>query len=311
MTYIVQLPKTQHTILSVPEPHVLLITINRPKQLNALNPAANWELHHLINWAEEEESIWCLVITGVGDKAFCTGMDLVNAHQERESDPNNSLGESTLPPSGFGGISNRRRSRKPIIAAVNGYALGGGMEMVVACNIVVASEHAQFGLPEVRRGVVIAAGGLARLARSVSYQVASELVLTGRFLKAQEAKQLGLVNEVVPGKEPKDVVDVALSYAKQITANSPDAVFLTKQGLLLALERASMTDATEEWMRSPEADAWRLGDNLSEGLMAFAQRRKPRWKSVTTATRSHDKTEKFAAVFECKCWFSSSVRSVL
>ncbi|KAI9475484.1 MAG: ClpP/crotonase-like domain-containing protein [Benjaminiella poitrasii] len=267
-------PKTDYVLLSMPERNVLLITINRQKQYNALNSEANWELHNVINWAEEEESIWVIIITGAGDKAFCTGMDLVSAHNS-----NSSLGGSTLPPTGFGGLSNRRTSRKPVIAAVNGYALGGGMEIVCACNIVVATEKSQFGLPEVKRGVVIAAGGLARLARSVSYQVASELVLTGRFMDAQEAKFHGLVNEVVSNET--DIVQSALIWAKQITSNSPDAVFLTKQGLLLALERASMTDATTEWIESPEATAWREGDNLSEGLMAFAQKRKPQWKNPT------------------------------
>lgn len=142
-------------------------------------------------------------------------MDLVSAHEARDQGSKN-MGGATLPPSGFGGISNRRSSRKPLIAAVNGYALGGGMEMVVACNIVVATEKSQFGLPEVKQGVVIAAGGLARLARSVSYQIASELVLTGRFMKADEAKTHGLVNEIIPNDA--NVVDAAIGWAKQITA---------------------------------------------------------------------------------------------
>lgn len=142
-------------------------------------------------------------------------MDLVSAHHARESDKN-ALGGGSLSPTGFGGLSNRRTSKKPVIAAVNGFALGGGMEMVASCNIVVATEKSQFGLPEVKQGVVIAAGGLARVARSVSYQVASELVLTGRFMKADEAKVHGLVNEVIPND--KNVVDAALIWANRITA---------------------------------------------------------------------------------------------
>lgn len=158
-----------------------------------------------------------LQLTGAGGKAFCTGMDLVNAHHAREGeDGKNQMGGGTLPPTGFGGLSNRRMARKPVIAAVNGYALGGGMEMVLSCNIVVATEKSQFGLPEVKRGVVIAAGGLARLARYVSYQVASDMVLTGRFLTASEAKEHGLVNEIIPNDA--NVVDAALSWAKRITA---------------------------------------------------------------------------------------------
>ncbi|CEJ00772.1 hypothetical protein RMCBS344292_14819 [Rhizopus microsporus] len=199
----------------------------------------------------------------------------VPAWCDRKKDTS-SFGTTDLPPTGFGGISNRRKSRKPIIAAVNGFALGGGMEMVVSCNIVVATEKSKFGLPEVKQGVVIAAGGLARLARSVSYQVASELVLTGRFMDAKEANKHGLVNEIV--SNDTNIVDAALQWAKKITANSPDAVFLTKQGLLLSLELASVTDATDEWLQTPEAKAWREGYNLGEGLKAFSEKRKPQWK---------------------------------
>jgi enoyl-CoA hydratase/carnithine racemase len=142
-------------------------------------------------------------------------MDLVSAHEARDQGTRD-IGGSILPPSGFGGISNCRTSRKPVIAAVNGFALGGGMEMVVSCNIVVATEKSQFGLPEVKQGVVIAAGGLARLARSVSYQIASELVLTGRFMKADEAKAYGLLNEIIANDA--NVVDAAIVWAKQITS---------------------------------------------------------------------------------------------
>lgn len=142
-------------------------------------------------------------------------MDLVSAHNARSEDKN-SIGGTTLPPTGFGGLSNRRTSRKPVIAAVNGFALGGGMEMIASCNMVIATEKSQFGLPEVKQGVVIAAGGLARVARSVSYQIASELVLTGRFMKADEAKSHGLVNEIIPND--KDVVEAALIWANRITS---------------------------------------------------------------------------------------------
>ncbi|KAI8329104.1 ClpP/crotonase-like domain-containing protein [Blakeslea trispora] len=270
----IKLPNTEFTLLSFPAPHVLLITINRPKQYNALSHAANWELHRLFDWAEQENDIWCIVLTGTGGKAFCSGMDLVSAHNSQSSEQSSI---KDMPPTGFGGLSNRRMSRKPVIAAVNGFALGGGMEMVCSCNMVIATERSQFGLPEVKQGVVIAAGGLARLARSVSYQIASELVLTGRFMTAQEAKHHGLVNQIIPNDA--NVVDAAVAWAKKMTANSPDAVLLTKQGLLLALERPSMTDATDEWMATPEAEAWRNGYNLAEGLKAFAEKRKAQWKN--------------------------------
>ncbi|KAL1933039.1 hypothetical protein VTP01DRAFT_8717 [Rhizomucor pusillus] len=272
-----QLPTAKYFILSVPEPHVLLITINRPKQYNALNPEANFEMSALLDWAEATDEIWCIVITGAGDKSFCAGMDLVNWNKSRKDGTDDNGTEGHMPPTGFGGLSNRGKARKPVIAAVNGFALGGGTEMVLACNIVIATKRSKFGLPEVKRGVTIAAGGLARLARAVSYQVASEIALTGRFLTAEEFKSYGLVNDVID--DSADVVKAALEWAKKITANSPDAVFITKYGIMLAMERASMVEATNEWMNSDEASAWRGGSNLTEGLEAFASKRPPVWKN--------------------------------
>ncbi|KAG0170337.1 hypothetical protein DFQ28_010678 [Apophysomyces sp. BC1034] len=283
----IELPNTQYVLLSIPESHILLITINRPKQLNALNVEANWEMYRVIEWAEAQDSIWCIIVskvesgkvTGTGKHAFCTGMDLVSALHARDSAASGGVMTGVnLPPTGFAGISNRGVGvRKPIIAAVNGYALGGGTEITLGCDLVVATKRSTFGLPEVKQGVVVAAGGLARLARAVSYQVASELLLTGRFFSADEAKAYGLVNEVIPADD--DVVEAALVWARKIIANSPDAVFLSKQGLSFALERESMTGATTEWMQSDDAQAWREGDNLAEGLRAFANKRKPQWKN--------------------------------
>ncbi|KAF7723089.1 hypothetical protein EC973_002373 [Apophysomyces ossiformis] len=283
-TMSIQLPITQYSLLSIPEPHVLLITFNRPKQLNALSVEANWEIHRVIEWAEAQDTIWCIIVTGQGQQAFCTGMDLISAQRSSNSAGGNLLTSVNLPPTGFAGISNRSiQARKPIIAAVNGYALGGGTEIILACDIVVATKRSTFGLPEVKRGVVIAAGGLARLARSVSYQLASELALTGRFFSADEAKAYGLVNEVIPSED--NVVEAALVWARKIIANSPDAVFLTKQGLSFALERDSMTGATAEWLQSDEAKAWSKGENLAEGLLAFASKRKPQWKNPSSASK--------------------------
>ncbi|KAI8140914.1 ClpP/crotonase-like domain-containing protein [Fennellomyces sp. T-0311] len=279
-----QLPSPKFFLLSIPEPHVLLITINRPKQFNALNPEANHELSGIFDWAEQTDEIWCIILTGTGGKAFCAGMDLVNWNKERENGEDKQGTESQMPPTGFGGLSNRGLARKPVIAAVDGYALGGGTEMVLACNIVVATKKSKFGLPEVKRGVTIAAGGLARLARAVSYQLVSEIALTGRFLTADEFKKYDLANEVV--EDGTDIVQAALAWAKKITANSPDAVFITKYGIMLALERASMTEATHEWMASEEAVAWRNGENLAEGLAAFASKRAPVWKNPAPLRKS-------------------------
>ncbi|KAI9266847.1 ClpP/crotonase-like domain-containing protein [Phascolomyces articulosus] len=271
-----QLPSAEFFLLTIPEPHILLITINRPKQFNALNPEANFEMSRILDWAEDTDEIWCIIVS-TGGKAFCAGMDLVNWNKDRSNGKNNQGSGETMPPTGFGGLSNRGLARKPIIAAVDGYALGGGSEMVLACNIVVATKRSKFGLPEVKRGVTIAAGGLARLARAVSYQVVSEIALTGRHLTAEEFKKYDLVNEVV--ENDVDIVQAALVWARKIIANSPDAVFITKFGIMLAMERASMEGATNEWMASEEAITWRGGENLAEGLDAFANKRAPQWKN--------------------------------
>ncbi|SAM01986.1 hypothetical protein [Absidia glauca] len=272
-----QLPKVNNLLLTVPEPHVLLITINRPKNFNSLNPESNWEMHNVFEWAEAEVDIWCVIVTGQGDKAFCAGFDLVTGHHQRdENKAKNSVGGES-PPSGFGGFSNRNQARKPVISAVNGYSLGGGTEMCLASDIVVATQRSKFGLPEVKQGLTAASGGLARIVRSLPYQVAAELVLTGRFFDAQEAYSYGMVNKVIPNDA--NVVEAALEYARIITKNSPDAVMLTKQGLLLALERDSITTATKEWLETDEADAWRKGENMTIGLRAFATKQKPQYQN--------------------------------
>ncbi|KAI9299291.1 ClpP/crotonase-like domain-containing protein, partial [Cunninghamella echinulata] len=135
-----------------------------------------------------------------------------------------------------------------------------------------------------KQGVVIACGGLARVARSLPYQVAAELVLTGRFLDADEGHRYGFVNKVIPNDQ--NVVDAALEYAKVIIQNSPDAVMFTKQGLLFALERESITAATKDWLESEESKAWRGGENLTIGLHAFANKQKPQYKNPTPIKRS-------------------------
>ncbi|CAO3591502.1 unnamed protein product [Absidia cylindrospora] len=277
-----QLPKVNTLLLSIPEPHVLLITINRPKNFNSLNPEANWEMHRVVDWAEAEDSIWCII---VGDKAYCAGFDLVTGHHQRaENKAKNSVGGES-PSSGFGGISNRNQARKPVISAVNGYSLGGGTEMCLASDIVVATQRSKFGLPEVKQGLTAASGGLARIVRSLPYQVAAELVLTGRFFDAQEAYSYGLVNKVIPNDA--NVVEAALKYARIITKNSPDAVMLTKQGLLLALERDSITKATKEWLDSDEATVWRNGENLTIGLRAFATKQKPQYQNPASLIKKN------------------------
>jgi enoyl-CoA hydratase/carnithine racemase len=180
-----------------------------------------------------------------------------------------------MPPSGFGGLS-RRTGKKPIIAAVNGLALGGGCEMITNTDIVIASERAFFGFPEVARGVVAWAGALPRIVRTVGKQRAMEMVLTGRKVSAKEAEKWGFVNEVVAG-EGKEVVERAVAVAQLIAANSPDSVIVSREGVKLGWEGIGAEEGTrlllETWEKKLNA-----GENIKEGLKAFVEKRAPQWK---------------------------------
>jgi enoyl-CoA hydratase/carnithine racemase len=178
-----------------------------------------------------------------------------------------------MPEGGFGGLS-RRSGKKPVICAVNGLCLGGGCEMVVNADLVVACRQAFFGLPEVQRGVVAIAGALPRLVRTVGRQRAMEMALTGRRVSAEEAKEWGFVNEVVD--EAGQVVKRAIEIAELIAANSPDAVVVSREGIKLGWEGVGAEDGSRLLV-----DAWskRLyeGENIKEGLRAFVEKRKPNW----------------------------------
>ena len=179
-----------------------------------------------------------------------------------------------LPANGFGGIS-LRLGKKPIIAAVNGPAFGGGCEVVVNCDMVIASELATFSLPEVKRGVVALAGALPRLIKTAGRQRAMEMALTGRAVSAREFKEWGLCNRVV--NEGMGVVDVAREYARNIAGNSPDAVTITRKGLELGWEALGVADASQTFL---ESWGYRIYDspNIQEGLNAFSEKREPRWQ---------------------------------
>jgi enoyl-CoA hydratase/carnithine racemase len=266
-------PKVSDTILlSFPKPTILLVTLNRPKSLNCISSAGHHELDSVFRWLDSEPSLRCGVITGTG-RAFCAGADL----KEWEGQ-NASKKARTMPSSGFGGLS-RRGGRKPVIAAVNGICFGGGCEMVVNTDMVVASEKATFALPEVKRGVVALAGALPRLVRTVGKQRAMEMALTGRTLDAREAERWGLVNRVVgSGGEGADseVVKEAVRMAEMIAENSPDSVIVSREGIKLGWEGVGAEEGTrlldENWYQKMNG-----AENMTEGLRAFVEKRKPRW----------------------------------
>ncbi|KAK5070710.1 hypothetical protein LTS08_000356 [Lithohypha guttulata] len=266
-------PTLEGASATFPASGILLVTINRPAQRNSIPSKLHWQLHALFHWFDNEPSLNVAVITGEGDKSFCAGQDLIELGKR---DPSKARDEPWLgihPSTGFAGIS-RRLGKKPIIAAVNGFALGGGFEIVLNCDMVVAAPEATFGLPEALRGIYAAAGGLPRLVRNVGMPIASEIAMTGRTLTAQEALQYQLINKV--SKSRSSVVDEAIELAKKISNLSPDAVIVTRLALREAWENSSVERAfqlADERLK----EKLHSGENAREGLAAFAQKRKPNW----------------------------------
>lgn len=243
--------------------HVALLTMNRPDARNAINAAVSVGLGSALDALEADPGVAVVVLTGAGERAFCAGMDL-KAFAAGES-------EAVLnAPGGFAGIT-RRRFPKPILAAVNGFALAGGLEIVLSCDLVVAAEHATFGIPEVTRGLVAGAGGLFRLPRRVPLGVALELALTGDPIDARRAHELGLVNRVVPLDA---LVGETLALAERIARNAPLALAVSKSTIM----RALAVDDEEGWRLNDEAveTVFTSADAL-EGATAFAEKRPPRW----------------------------------
>ncbi|KAH8704744.1 putative carnitinyl-CoA dehydratase [Talaromyces proteolyticus] len=265
-------PSSQYYLLSYPAPHVLLVTINREKHRNALNYDAHWDAEAIFRWFDKEPSLRVAVITGKGAKAFCAGQDLIE-QRNRTSDEKPRQQGLAHPPGGFAGLS-RRRGKKPVVAAVNGYALGGGFEICLNCDMVVASPTATFGLPEAQVGLYAAAGGLARITRIAGLQIASEVAMANRKLTAEEAQRYLLANKI--SKTPESVVDEAVELARKISNLSPDAIIVTRHGIREAWETPSVEGAT---IRTQQEYMEKLteGENFGIGVHAFANKTKPKW----------------------------------
>ncbi|XDG09041.1 hypothetical protein ABKA04_008656 [Annulohypoxylon sp. FPYF3050] len=273
-------PPVPNTLISFPKPHILLVTLNRPNQLNAIPRLQHFALERLWDWFDTQHTLRVAVLTGVG-RAFCAGADLKagdSFNLSPETKDQQELPEQGVnlrfPPGGFGGMSNRG-GLKPIIGAVNGICFGGGMEMAINCDLIVAAKEALFALPEVAIGVIALAGALPRLVRSVGRQRAAEMALSGKRYSAKEMLDWGLVNEVV--EEQGKVLDKALEWAERIAGNSPDAVIVTREGLKLGWEGVGPEQGTDlllkGWFGKIEG-----GDNMNEGVRSFNERRKPVWK---------------------------------
>jgi len=254
----------QHVLVER-EGAILWITINRPASLNALNPLAHREVSAALDTFAAEPELRVAVLTGAGDRAFCVGSDL-KSRAERNADDH--------PPTGFAGISHRFDLPKPVIAAVNGLALGGGTEIVAACDMAIAADHAEFSLPEPRVGLAaLGGGGLQRLARNMPLKHAMDLVLTGRRIGAAEAKAMGLINDAVPAAELKARVR---QVAEMIIAGAPLAIEASKQVMLESLEMGSLQGSLRAIY--PAAQRMLASEDAKEGQRAFVEKRKPRWQ---------------------------------
>jgi len=241
--------------------HVEILTINRPEARNAINRATAIALGDALDACESEDDVWVVVLTGAGDKAFSAGMDLKAF----------ATGEFPITDKGFAGITQRDFS-KPIIAAANGAALAGGFEILISCDMVVAAEHAKFGIPEASRGLIAGGGGLIRLPKRIPLAVAYEMALTADPIDAQRAYELGLVNRVVAGEK---VLDEAVALAERIAKNAPLAVRTSKD----VMKRSRELSEEQCWQLNTEAFGiiGRSADAM-EGAVAFAEKREPHWQ---------------------------------
>ncbi len=253
------------TVLTELRDGVLIVTINRNERRNAIDPDTANLMEQILNDAEKDPAVGAILLTGAGDRSFCAGEDLA------------ALGENgeclTETEHGFAGIT-ERLCAKPIVCACNGTAVAGGLEIALACDVIVAAEHARFGLTEVKVGLLATSGGLIRLPKLIPAKIAAEMCLTGTLINAQRAYEIGLVNHVVPADQ---LMDKAMELARQMAANAPISLRLTKQLLHMAPHLSE-----EDGMRVCRYMAWKYVEGTEdavEGPKAFLEKRKPQWKN--------------------------------
>ena len=243
--------------------HVMTVRINRPDRLNALHPPGNAELGEVFDDFAADDDMWVAIITGEG-RGFSAGNDL---RYQAEG------GERVPMPRGFGGLTSRFDLHKPVIAAVNGVSMGGGFEIALACDLIIASEKAMFALPEPKVGLAALAGGLNRLPRQIGPKRALGMILTGRHVSPEEGKELGFVNEVVPHDE---LMDAAMRWANLILECAPLSIRASKDVVYKSLDSASLQDSMEAQYDSVKAMVG--SEDFVEGPKAFSEKRPPNWQ---------------------------------
>lgn len=245
---------------------VLWITIDRPAKLNALLPDMHDALADAFDAFAADDQLHVAVVTGAGERAFCAGSDLAAFHAGK-----------AYPASGYGGLAQRYDLSKPVIAMVNGLALGGGFELALACDMIVASEDAVFGLPEPKVGLFAIGGGIHRLVRQAGLKQAMGPLLTGRNIPAAEGMAMGFVSDIAPANALRARVE---ALCAQIIANAPLAVRLTKALAMWGLDQPSLAEAMAHQKDHPLFEPWWRAEDTAEGPKAFAEKRKPVWKGA-------------------------------
>ena len=251
----------------IKEGRLTIITINRPEVMNALHPPGNIELSEAFDSFVSDPDQWVAIITGAGDKAFCAGNDL--KFQASGGDM------KVQPSTGFGGITSRFDNPKPVIAAVNGVAMGGGFEIALACDLIIASENAVFSLPEPRVGLAALGGGIHRLPREIGIKKAMGMLLTGRRVLAKEGKDLGFVNEV---SREKSALEAAKDWARLILECAPLSVRASKEAAMLGMKASGIEEAIKS--RYKQVELMKKSSDFVEGPRAFSEKRAPNWTGV-------------------------------
>lgn len=249
--------------------HVTRITLNRPEVLNSINQDMHDELQDAFDAFQADDNQYIGVVAGAGERAFCAGSDLKSIAKRGEP--------HRYPKSGYAGLIERFDLDKPLVAAVDGVAVGGGFEVALACDIVIATSRSRFGLPEPLIGAVALGGGMHRLARQVGLKQAMGLILTGDIIDAAAADRMGIITELV---EPGDLDDTVHGWCERVLRCAPLAVRASKQSVMSGLDEPSLTAAMANQKSYPAFTACSESQDRHEGALAFAEKRPPRWRGA-------------------------------